>query len=179
VTEKFNNFPTLAPLYERGKVFSKQDDFAFRAQQDQQEQHQRLPPPPPHVPQPQHFERPDPQPQDFEAHERQPVKKEAQPFRFPDENPPNQNFHQTSQPTFQQRRPEPEFIYDDVDQDQQEYQEPIAPPAKRKVVSQPPENSSDEGDRQSVLVTPLPSDERRKKIPKVIEANKARNPLDT
>lgn len=179
---------------ERGKFFRKEEDLAFRMQdvilqqqkqpKQQQQQQQQLRPIPATLAPAFHHQQ---QQQQHQLEEQQqhflpqpplqhlpPVKKEAIPFRFPDEDPYVN--HAANRPVFN-RQPEPEFIYND---DEQQQQQVLQGQAKRKIVSQPAvENSSDEGDQVPVLVTPLPvNEDRRKKVPRVIEANKARNPLE-
>lgn len=135
-TEKFNHFPTVAPY----GYTPRSEDHAFRKQQQLQHEVEQL-----------HF------PPQSDRH-LPPVKKEAQPFRFPDQN---------YSPVQVTRRPgpEPDFIYEE-----EQALEPTPLPVKRKIASQPEENRSEE------LVST--NDGRRKVVPRVIESNKARNPLE-
>lgn len=107
---------------------------------------------------------------------RQPVKKSANPypFLFPDDPQLNpQIFAPTpvSQP-INYRHPEPDFIYQ-----QQEVLPTPQTPVKRKINSRPEENRSEipENEEPPVQVTPS---NRNRKVPRVIDANKARNTLD-
>lgn len=111
---------------------------------------------------------------------RQPVKKAANPypFRFPDDPQLQQQVFaptpipQAVTPVVNYRQPEPDFIYQS-----EELLPTPQTPVKRKIVSRPEENRSQVPEQPEPIVQQIPSN-RNRKVPRVIDSNKARNPLE-